>query len=163
MPRKPKEPRTKASRKAPERGPVSKRVLEPIDGPELIIGLIGAVGTDLQVVIDVLKKELVEVGYGSECIRLSELLQEFNQSTTVVDDLHEDDRIRRLMRAGNELRQVVARGDAMALLAISAVGRRREELGGRSNVARPKTALSYPHSSIPMKWRLCGECMAKPS
>jgi hypothetical protein len=36
-------------------------VLDQIDGPELFIGLVGAVGTNLRVLIDTLAEELREV------------------------------------------------------------------------------------------------------
>ena len=45
-------------------------------GPELVFGLVGALGADLELVEKLLKDELEAVGYTTNTIKLSTLLHE---------------------------------------------------------------------------------------
>jgi hypothetical protein len=45
-----------------------------LKGPEIFVGLVGAVGTDLRSLGQHLKDELHRVGYSADIIRLSELM-----------------------------------------------------------------------------------------
>ena len=48
-------------------------------GPELVFGLAGAIGTDLEFVGDEIQTSLAELGYECIHIRLSQLMHEINQ------------------------------------------------------------------------------------
>jgi len=100
-------------------------------GPELFLGLVGAVGTDLQYVDELVAKELRGVGYTDKRVRLSELLLDCYVNRELRGDVNgpEDTRIDNLMQAGDRLRVAAARGDAVALLAISKIRQIREEAG----------------------------------
>lgn len=73
------------------------------EGPEIVIGLVGAVGTDLQGVEERLSQELRRVGYTPTTIRLSSLISKFPKfsNTSLTNGSSEDERIEALMTAGD--------------------------------------------------------------
>lgn len=85
---------------------------------ELILGLVGAVGTDLKRVADELRTELHEYGYGATAVRVSDYLQDLPWTDSFADR-PEDERTWLAMDAGTRLRVETERGDALALWAIS--------------------------------------------
>jgi len=106
-----------------------------ITKPEIFVGLVGAVGTDLSVICSSLSKELKSVGYKPEIIRLSDVLIEFGQICDKLSNLKniknvpENERIERLMDAGDILRNTLNRGSAVSELALSAIKKRRSDNG----------------------------------
>ena len=109
--------------------------LELIDNPELIIGIVAAVGTPLPFVCRHLQKELAQRGYTTEEIHLSDFLYGLNlksqkpKSTTS----NRYERITRLMDRGNELRRISGGGEVLALLAAAHIN---------SQKTRPRSSLS---------------------
>src|SRR5712692_7450272 len=96
------------------------------DGPELVIGLVGAVGTDLPAVSNALSEALADVGYRSTAIGLSGLLQGIARyRTRLTRARFEDERINRHMDAGNDFRKRLGQGDALAVLSLGRVRRER--------------------------------------
>jgi deoxycytidylate deaminase len=98
--------------------------------PEIFLGLVGAVGTDLGSIGHHLKDELHRVGYSADIIRLSDLMLETDRYAELRSLIggYEDERINQLMDAGDDFRAAAMRGDAVALLAISKVRAQREAL-----------------------------------
>ncbi|WP_143178014.1 anti-phage dCTP deaminase [Cystobacter ferrugineus] len=98
--------------------------------PELVIGLVGAIGTDLEAVSKVLSTALMaEAAYQARTIRLSSLLHEIEGLG--VDLNSKGDKLsyyEKHMEAGTKLRQMMGRADAMAWLALSAIRQARDEL-----------------------------------
>lgn len=84
---------------------------------ELVIALVAAVGTDLDMLTTELGAELNEYGFAAKCIRLSDFLAELLDSDFT--GLPFDERLFQAMDAGNALRRAWERGDALALAAIS--------------------------------------------
>lgn len=82
------------------------------DGPEIVIALVGAVGTGLEIVSTAIRDSLAEVNYISHHIRLSELLHEIEKWKNL-PDMPVDTRYNQHMDAGNEFRQILSRGDAL--------------------------------------------------
>jgi deoxycytidylate deaminase len=122
----------------------------PTDGPELFFGLAGAVGTDLEMVSEVLSRLLEERAYDAKTIQLSRLLDLVDWASIVdapaIDDSSLDRHISTRMDAGDVLREKLRRGDALALLAILNVS----ELRDSPQQAQPRTAyilrsLKHPH------------------
>lgn len=101
--------------------------LSALSGPELVFGLVGAVGSDLPAVTRALTSELNRVRYKVEEIHVSSLLHQLEPYAHLGKGGFESEfeRIREHMKAGTELRNRTEAGDAMALLAISAINRRR--------------------------------------
>jgi deoxycytidylate deaminase len=101
----------------------------PKNGPELFIGLAGAVGTDLEAVATALRRSLKDVGYQSKEIHLSSLLDWIDWSKRPdpprIDDSTYDQHVESRMEAGDCFREELERGDAVALLGILEVTRTR--------------------------------------
>lgn len=101
------------------------------DFPELIIGLSGALGTDLKKVITDIDQSLHSRHYNSHHIKLSKLMASFEieKGLDKVDELQADKRIETLMDAGNTFREnwPDSKGDGVANLAISEFARIRSE------------------------------------
>ncbi|HEY5758896.1 MAG TPA: anti-phage dCTP deaminase [Steroidobacter sp.] len=101
--------------------------LPALSGPELVFGLVGAVGSDLQAVTRTLTAELERVRYRVEEIHVSSLLHQLDRYSYLGNGRFECefDRIREHMKAGTDLRNRTEAGEVMALLAISAIRQRR--------------------------------------
>ncbi len=111
-------------------------VLGQIEGPELFIGLVGAVGTNLRLLTDTLCDELREVAYEPHEIRLSGLIRDIPKFSHLVglDGGPEDERINAYMDAGDRLRSDMQSGDALSLLSVMAIQDYRQEKNGNSDV-----------------------------
>lgn len=101
--------------------------------PELVIGLVGAIGTDLERVEEGLQRSLRSVDYRTEVLRLSRYFSDLGEAFHEEDpwrkipDKPLDERYKALMDAGDTLREHLQRGDAVALLGVARL----------SGVARP--------------------------
>lgn len=135
---------TESSRGPDGRG-AENSPLSPRPYPELVVGLVGPVGIDLDPIMAALTRQLEAVQYTVKSIRLSAKLGEFFSE----DHSHkpEDERITGLMNAGTKLREESGRGDAVALLGIAEIRRvRAEELGGATEGnAYILRSLKHPH------------------
>jgi cytidine deaminase len=102
---------------------------DPSQGPEIFIGLIGAVGTDLYRIREQLKQELRRANYIPEIIHLSKLMMDLKNLEYLAnyDAGAEDDRIDKFMDAGDAIRDSISRGDAVVLLGVSKIQDIREE------------------------------------
>ncbi|HEX3970408.1 MAG TPA: hypothetical protein VHX19_03745, partial [Stellaceae bacterium] len=118
---------------------------QKILGPELFVGLVGAVGTDLGLVADQLAQELRGANYFPEIIRLSALIADSAKYAHLkkLDRDPEDNRVNAYMDAGDELRRTMLRGDAAALLAISKVQALRVEKNGDGSTPIPRAAYIF--------------------
>lgn len=93
---------------------------------ELVIGLVGAVGTDLDLVSTDIELALDAYGYEAQEIRLSRLLADLDWDEELPSEPL-DRHIWTHMEAGNKLRLCWERGDALALLALTEIAAIREE------------------------------------
>lgn len=100
--------------------------LVPKEFPELVFGLIGPAGADRSQVIEILRKELVSLNYVVQEIRLSKLIEGFLGQN--YEGIPEDQRVKKLMDDGTNIRETTGRGDAIALLAIAEIRRIRKEV-----------------------------------
>lgn len=112
------------------------QILNP-RGDELVIGLVVAVGADLDCVCASLQAALSQVRYTAKTIRISQLVHEIKGDQDL-PEAPEDLRIQKHMDAGNKLRQALGRGDAMALLSIGAIRDERESITGDANTPAPR-------------------------
>lgn len=112
-------------------------------GPELVIGLVGAVGTDLRSVGDLLDRDLRRVSYTPVLVRLSDLVLDCHKYGSLRERAGgpEDERIEALMGAGDDLRRVAGRGDAVALLAMGKIRQMRRDKGGSEVQLLPRHAF----------------------
>lgn len=99
---------------------------EEVEQSELFIGLVGAVGTDLEAVAEQLEATLRYYDYGTTELRLSGYLRALDWELDPPEAPF-DVRIWEHMSAGTELRRRWNRGDALALLALSNIAALRRE------------------------------------
>lgn len=111
-------PKTR-TRKASRSRPSRKSTTERASKPELVIGLVGAAGTDLSGAADAVSAALGPYGYEAVQIRVSELMREVKGAEFLAEISEEDKRIRAHMDAGDEIRHQAERNDAVVGLAIS--------------------------------------------
>ena len=108
-------------------------------GPELFIGLIGAVGTNTRLVTSYLEGALARVNYGMHEIHAIELLSKFDgwgpKQPARVEEYYNA-----LSAAGNDFRATVEARDVMALLAITAIREKRLESQRRIDLPCSRTA-----------------------
>src|SRR5438045_8757479 len=110
-------------------------------GPEIIFGLIGAVGTDLDLISRFLAEALGEVSYKCEIIHLSKLMRDLPLSPwNELPDSPEYERYDKHMTGGDHFREFLIRGDALALLAVGAIREARHEKIGDSGHPLPRQA-----------------------
>lgn len=110
--------------------------LRGVDKPEIIIGLVGALGAPVDQVSELLKSAVHDVGYDATEIRLSGFLKAYGSLATPdpSQNAAAEERYNRLMSRGDELRAKLGRGDALAMHAAAEIAARRE-LSGRGSRA----------------------------
>jgi cytidine deaminase len=114
-----------------------------LPGPELVFGLIGAVGTDLAEVSRMLSEQLRRVNYTAYEVRVSSLLHSLDRygSLASPSSSSEYDRIKAHMKAGSSLREEVGKGEILALMSVSHIRLLRREHGQGADSDRPRTPL----------------------
>jgi deoxycytidylate deaminase len=122
----------------------------PPPGPEIFIGLVGAVGTNLDAVSSIVVSALHHVSYHCETIHVSDFFDELDPESIgewsgELDDSTTDSHIDKRMTAGDELRKVLDRGDALALFSILKIRNLRTELEGRGIDRRAYLLNSLKH------------------
>ncbi|WP_198919598.1 anti-phage dCTP deaminase [Pseudomonas chlororaphis] len=119
--------------------------LTPLPHPELVFGLVGPIGVNLEPLITILTSQLKTFNYTTKTIQLSKQIELF--LGTDHSKKPEDERIKNLMDEGTKLRIGGERGDAVALLGVAAIQRVRDnELEGKSESnAFILRSLKHPH------------------
>jgi len=97
--------------------------------PELIFGMVGAIGTELSQVEEALKNALASVGYVGVPIKLSDLMRELKTPWSEFPDRDHPQYFDKAMDAGNQLRKKLQDGSVLAKLAIASIRRRRDKAG----------------------------------
>lgn len=85
---------------------------------ELVIGLVGAIGTDLRAVAESLQRQLSAVDYTSSTIRVSGLLHDLRDFAHLANVYDQEEYYERHMNAGNAVRERLDMPDAMARLSV---------------------------------------------
>jgi len=113
--------------------------------PEIVIGLVGAVGTDLYLVAELAASTVRGFGYHVEdVISLSGLLDDIARSEPL-SSVHREDYIDVRMDAGNKLRDDLKHGEALAQLSIAELIRRRRAIQADRGLPtdQPPEAVAY--------------------
>lgn len=95
--------------------------------PEIYIGLVGQLGTDLDRIYNYLDKSFRSIEYSSSLIRVSKTFLEINGLDTKIVKSPEGERIRTSMDAGDEIRAKL-NSAATAMLAIGSIQEERERV-----------------------------------
>jgi deoxycytidylate deaminase len=101
-------------------------------GPEIVFGLVGSVGTELDFVGQCLSTAVADLNYQPLTIRLSELMHEvpLDMCRTLAEEPSYE-RYMAHMTAGNDFRRFLVRGDALAMLAVGAIREARQDNNGK--------------------------------
>jgi deoxycytidylate deaminase len=97
--------------------------------PEIVVGLVGAAGTDLRAATDAVNSALAPYDYSVVPIRLSVLMQAVKGGEFLSGIEREDERVWYHMDAGDEIRHQARRNDAVAGLAVGRISEHRDGLG----------------------------------
>ena len=117
------------------RGGRSSRFAEIVPNPELVFGLVGPIGVDLEPIIVSLEKALVEVKYQVETIHLTKYMRRPSIKISI-DESSYFARYESLIRYANEFRRAAGSPSAMAgLAAIRIRETRRKKTGDPNNPA----------------------------
>ncbi|HXH48287.1 MAG TPA: anti-phage dCTP deaminase [Terriglobia bacterium] len=108
------------------------------DFAELVIGIVGAVGSRLGDVQKVLQSEFTAAGYKVKTVHLIELLHEIDRWETL-SEAHEDLRIKEHMDAGDKFRELIDSDDALAILGVGEIRKLREKATGNPKEPAKRT------------------------
>ncbi len=112
---------------------------------ELVIGLVGPVGTNLGEVEETLRSRLqIHYKYAVETVKLSFLLRGIGGLQTELKEEGVYERYMSYMNAGNEARRKASRGDLLALAATNEIKARRPEGEARLSTAHILQSLKHP-------------------
>lgn len=106
---------------------------------ELFIGVVAPIGVDYAIGVSVLQERLELLGITVHQIKMSALIGEV-PGVPVTDSAAEDDRIWKLMRAGNDARVRLNDGAALAKLAVLEIQEKRKAISGMATTPAPNTA-----------------------
>jgi deoxycytidylate deaminase len=129
--------------------PTPAKTAHPLlPGPELLFGLVGALGADLHLLGDILKSVLTEHTYGVELIRFTSILKQL-PAFNALPESPIDKRIEAFMAAGTRLREETGQADAMAVLGVQQVRKFRASKDNASrNPGEPLTRQAYVFHSL---------------
>jgi cytidine deaminase len=116
-------------------------------GPELVIGLVGAVGCDLPGISDAFVNALREVSYAGIPIRLSHLLHQLDAYRELAAVHDQEIYISRHMDAGNDLREKTS-NDVVALLGVVQIRVKRQRDADEETQDEPRSRIAYILNSL---------------
>ncbi|TBC81239.1 deoxycytidylate deaminase [Rhizobium leguminosarum] len=99
-----------------------------VDNPELVIGLVGPIGVDMDAIVAHLQSGLADVDYQSSVIHITSIMADLLPDFKVEDGSY-GERYNSLIENADRVRREVGNQAALACLAISEIRRLREELG----------------------------------
>lgn len=109
--------------------------------PEIVIGLVGALGTDLDAVAEAVKSVLSEMAYKTAPIKLSQIMKAYLELAPIdgvrLVEGPREARLKSYMDAGNALRKAMSSGDALAQLAVLGIHAERADTN-ESNTAEDR-------------------------
>lgn len=97
-------------------------------GPELVFGVVGALGANVTFTTKILQNALSKVGYQHRTLHLAKLLHDFSKWSDLPNSPPDplDEYIRKHQDAGDEFRNITKFNDAIARLAIIGIRDERE-------------------------------------
>lgn len=102
-----------------------------VDDPELIIGLVGPIGVDLDAIIGFLEKSLQAVNYQSKVIHLTRVMGDMFPDWTIDDESYAS-RYNSLIANADRLRREINNQAVLSCMGISEIQRLRQEQNQQS-------------------------------
>src|SRR2546421_11916890 len=114
--------------------------------PELVFGIVSAIGANLETIQTSLTTHLAAFGYTTNTHRVSKYLKNIDAVKDGLVESPEDVRLESYINAGNAIRRLSRRPDFLALYAASEIGRPRSGQKDRSipNTAHVINSLKRP-------------------
>lgn len=117
------------------------------DDSELVIGLVGAVGTDMDNIKKAITERLAAFRYTTEEIRISSDIISIFRSIPETEDNFE--KTSKLMTEGNNLRKISEDNAILARIAAAKINQKRNKIQiGESSIATPSSRKAYIISSL---------------
>lgn len=113
---------------------------EKITQPELIFGLVGPIGVDMEAISEALGRSLKEVFYDPEVIHITSLIRD-DRISVKIDESSYYKRYTSLISYANELRKLATTAAALAGIAIIEIRDRRHRRTGSKETPAFKTAF----------------------
>ncbi len=115
----------------------------PTEYPELVFGLVGAIGCNLEAVQDALEESLIAVGYSVFPVKISDLMRALDAPLGSLPDRSHPKYYEKAMNAGNAFCAKLDESDALAKLAVAHIRDLREaELRKKEPIRRRAYVLS---------------------
>jgi deoxycytidylate deaminase len=111
-----------------------------IGNPELIFGIVGPIGVDIDAVVNALSKSLQSVNYNTSTIHLTKFIKD-PRIQIQIDESSYFKRYKSLIEYGNEFRKLADSADAIAAIGIAKIRERRTEL--TQDVEQPAFGHAY--------------------
>lgn len=108
--------------------------------PELVFGLVGPIGVDMEIVVDALQEALSAVNYNSVNIKISEIMRSDKYKTKINNETYFH-YYSSLIEYADEIREKARNNAALAGLAISRIRDERQKLTG--DLLKPKASTAY--------------------
>lgn len=124
--------------------------------PELVFGLVGPLGVPMQQVYAALESALLQVGYDSHRIVLSDAAADLPNAPQVTEVAYHEKALAKI-KLGNWVRRSSDQGDAMARLAIAGIRNARQALTGEEGKPAPNRAYVLHQLKHPEEVRLLRE------
>lgn len=127
--------------------PHSSRICGPnpvLEDSELVLALVGPLGTHYDRFTNFLRRSLEEYGYTTNLVRLSKLTENFEVEPKLIDGTEEYQRSSQLMHAGNFLRFASRKGEFLALAAAQAIRASRYDDGAPTRTVHVLRSLKHP-------------------
>lgn len=120
--------------------------LKPVDRPELVVALAGAIGTNLDLTIEAVQGALKSFDYRCVPVRLTERMESIEVGVDI-DNSEYFKRSNSLIDYGNAIRRTTNTQEMMAVIGIQAIRAERnlirEELGIPNEDTRPPEGVAY--------------------
>lgn len=112
-------------------------------GPELVFGLVGPIGTDMECVVDELSSSLREVGYDPHLVHITALLPKIVGAQADISSLSEK------INLGNFLREKTGERSILSAIAIMRIRELREQIHIKANTKLDSAKLELADIPAP--------------
>ena len=108
----------------------------PLAGPELVIGLVAAIGTPIERAVTLVEDVMKEHGYTAKTLRLSGYTDYFNLQSAPAGGGSEPERVKNAISRGSEVRRTTGRNEILALTAMAEIRRAPVRGNGKAHILR---------------------------
>lgn len=125
------------------------------DYAELVVGIVGATGSNLGTVHEMVRDAFTQAEYRAESVYLVELLHEIDKWETLPEQ-PEEVRIKEHMDAGDDFRLHINSNDALAVLGVGEIRKLRQKFTNDSTIPAKRSAyiiksLKHPEEIISLR------------